>query len=112
MFTTAPASFTQTLVATFATAVFAGACLFGAAAPAAAAQADLRVIEVSYGQYDLTHGAGRAALDTRIVQAARSICYSGSRELAARTAYKACVKVAVADARSQVYTITASADAN
>ena len=111
MFTTAPASIARTLVAASATAVFAGLCLFGAAAPAVAAPAtDNASIAISYSDLDLNHRTGRKALDTRIVRAAKSVCFDGTRDLAARLAYTDCVKGAVTAARNQVMPAIASAN--
>ncbi len=111
MFTTAPASIVRTLVAASATAVFAGLCLFGATAPAAATTvAAHHSIVVAYGDLNLESRAGRKALDTRIVQAARSICRDGSREPAMRQASAACFEAAVNSARLKVLPTVASAN--
>ena len=111
MFTTAPVSIARTLVATVATTVFAGLCLFGATAPAAAAPAsDVASVAISYSDLDLNHRTGRKALDTRIVRAAKSVCFDGTRDLAARLAYTDCVKGAVTAARNQVMPAIASAN--
>ena len=111
MFTTAPASIARTLVVASATAVFAGICLFGATAPAAASPAaDTASVAIAYGDLDLDHRAGRRALDTRIVRTARSICYNGSRDLTMHRAYTDCVKSAVTAARNQIAPAIASAN--
>ena len=111
MFTTAPASIVRTLVAASATALFAGICLFGATAPAAASPAaDTASVAIAYGDLDLDNRAGRRALDTRIVQTAKSICYNGGREYAMRQAYAECVKTAVNSARNQIAPSVASAN--
>lgn len=111
MFTTASASIARTLVAASATAVFAGICLFGATAPAAASPAtDTASVTIGYGDLDLDHRAGLKALDTRIVRTAKSICYNGGRDYAMRQAYAACVATAVSSARNQLAPTIASAN--
>jgi UrcA family protein len=111
MFTTAPASIARTLVAATATTVFAGLCLFGATAPAAASPAaDATSVAIGYSDLNLDHRDGRKALDTRIVQTAKSICYNGGRDYAMRQAYADCVATAVASARNQIAPVIASAN--
>ena len=111
MFTTASASIARTLVAASATALFAGICLFGATAPATASPAaDTTSVAIAYGDLDLEHRAGRKALDTRIVQTAKSICYNGGRDHAMRQAYAVCVNSAVTAARNQIAPAIASAN--
>ena len=111
MFTTAPASITRTLAAAAATTMFAGICLFGATAPAAATPTDaVASVAVSYSDLDLSNRDGRKTLDSRIVRAARLVCYEGSRDLAARLVSLDCVKTAVATARTQITPAIASAN--
>lgn len=110
MFTTAPASIARAFVAATATTVFAGLCLFGATAPAAASSVgEIRSVAVHFSDLDLGNRAGQKALDTRIVQTAKALCHNGGREYAMRQAYAKCVASAVAGARSQAAPAIASA---
>jgi UrcA family protein len=109
MFTTAPTSFTSTIVAAVGTALFAGVCLFGATAPAVAAAAP-QTTTVSYADINIASANGRNTLDRRIVQAARSVCENGSRDVRAMNEQTRCVDSAIADARRQVYRTSASAN--
>ncbi|MBC7504888.1 MAG: UrcA family protein, partial [Sandarakinorhabdus sp.] len=105
----ASSSFGTTFVAAIATTLFAGACLFGATGPAAAASAP-QAITVSYTDLNVASTSGHKALDTRIVRAARSVCANGGRDVRSLTAEARCIDDAVATARSKVYPSTASAN--
>jgi UrcA family protein len=107
MFTTAP-DFTRTAIAALGTVFFAGVCLFGATAPAAAAEPVAQTVTVAYGDLNLASTSGRNALDARIAQAARSVCFDGGRDVASHMSYNRCVKAAVADAREQADAAMAS----
>ena len=109
MFTTAPTSFSSTIVAAAATALFAGICLFGATAPAAAADV-LQARTVTYKDINIASTEGRHTLDRRIVQAARSVCANGGHDVRSVDAETRCVDKAVSAARSQVYRASASAN--
>ena len=84
----------RTVLGTVGTLIFAGACLFGAVAPAKAAEAP-RAQVVSYSDLDLSHVQGRNALDGRIKQAARSVCATGSADLRSRSEEARCIRNAV-----------------
>ena len=109
MFTTASSSIRTNVIAAVGTALFAGVCLFGATAPAAAAPAS-QVKTVSYTDLNIATANGRHTLDRRIVQAARSVCDTGSNDLRSLSAEARCTDKAVSDARSQVYSASASAN--
>lgn len=104
MFTTAQPSFVRTIVATLGTAVFAGICLFGATAPAAAAPVDARVASIAYSDLNLASASGRKALDNRIARTAETVCVAGSRDLMLRAAEKDCVANVIATAHARVQT--------
>ena len=108
MFNTAP-DFARTAIAAIGTLVFAGACLMGATAPAAAAEPLARTVTVSYDDLNLANPNGRHTLNARINNAARAACFDGSPDVASKIAYSRCVKSAVASAHSQAYSVTASA---
>lgn len=62
-----------------------------AGAPALA-QSDVRSMSVSYADLDISHAAGRAALERRIAGAAKTVCgFENSRELALMLAQRRCV---------------------
>lgn len=107
MFTTAPTSFKTTAVAALGTALFAGACLFGATAPAAAAPAP-QAVRISYTDLNIASTSGRKALDIRIVHAARTVCENGGNDVRSLDAESRCINKATRDARSKVYSISAS----
>ena len=109
MFTTASSSFSTTVVAAVGTALFAGACLFGATAPAAAAPAP-QAISVSYSDINVASTTGRQALDSRIIHAARTVCENGGNDVRSLSAEARCIDTAVAAARSKVYPASASAN--
>lgn len=110
MFTTAN-DFARTAVATVGTLFFAGVCLVAAAAPAAA-QPVAHTTTVAYGDLNLASATGRSALDSRINQAARNVCFNGARDVASQQSYARCVKAAKANAKAQVMPVTASISAN
>ena len=109
MFTTASSSISSTIVAAIGTALFAGVCLFGATAPAAAAPAPA-ALSVSYSDLNVASTSGRKALDTRIVHAARTVCENGGHDVRSLSAEARCIDGAVAAARSKVYPTSASAN--
>ena len=88
-------------VGVFGTAVFAGLCLLGATAPAEATEAP-RVTTVSYSDLNLSNVKGREALEMRILQAARSVCETGSNDAASRIQELRCVREAVNAAQSKL----------
>ncbi len=94
-------SIVRATVGVFGTAVFAGLCLLGATAPAQAAESP-RVTTVSYSDLNLSDAKGREALDTRILQAARSVCQTNSNDTASRIAESRCIREAVDAAQSQL----------
>lgn len=109
MFTTASSSIRTNVIAAIGTALFAGICLFGATAPAAAQDAP-QVKTVSYTDLNVASASGRHTLDRRIVQAARSVCESGGNDVRSLNAEARCTDKAVSDARSQIYSLSASAN--
>lgn len=90
--------------------VAAAACIVGAAGPAAAQADTARSQSVVYGDLNLGKTAGRAALESRIKAAARSVCTSGSDDLRSRTDEARCIRTAIAGAKSQLN--TAAVDLN
>lgn len=58
----------------FVAAILAASLAASFAAPPAAAQGDPRPIAVSHADLDLTTARGRAALDLRLLHAARAAC--------------------------------------
>ena len=109
MFTTAP-DFSRTAIAAVGTMIFAGICLFGATAPAATAEPVAAAQRIAYADLNLASASGRDTLDARIARAARSVCFTGSRDVAAQLAYGRCVKAASEQARAQAYVSSASAN--
>lgn len=62
-----------------------------AGAPALA-QSEIRSMAVSYGDLNLAHAAGRAALDRRVANAAKQVCgFEYSRELQRAIIERRCV---------------------
>lgn len=108
MFTTAP-EFSRTAIAALGTLFFAGVCLLGATAPAAAAPTEVAQT-IAYADLNLASEKGRDTLDARIARAAHSVCFTGSRDVAAQMAYGRCVKTASEAARAQAYVTSASAN--
>ena len=84
----------RTVAGTVGTIIFAGACLLGATAPAAAAEAP-RTSIVRYSDLNLASNQGRRALDGRISSAARSVCETGSNDLRSTIEENRCVRSAV-----------------
>jgi UrcA family protein len=111
MFTTSFAT-ARTAIAAVGTLFFAGVCLIGATAPAAAAQPVTAAATVAYGDLNLASSSGRNALEMRISQAARSVCFNGSNDVASQIAVDRCIKAAKADAKAQVYPVSASVTGN
>jgi len=93
MFATSTTAF-RTVVGGFGTLIFAGVCLFGATAPAVAAEAP-RVAHVSYGDLNLASDEGRSALDSRIKSAARAVCLEGGRDVRSLTEEARCIRNAI-----------------
>ncbi len=110
MFTT---SFTtaRTAIATVGTLFFAGVCLIGATAPAAA-EPVAHSKTVSYGDLDLASAKGRKALEARINRAANNVCFNGAKDVASLVATDRCVEAAKADAKARIYPMTASSSGN
>ena len=107
MFTTASTSFSNTVVAVIGTALFAGACLFGATGPAVAAPVT-QTVSVSYTDLNLASTSGRKALDSRILHAARGVCENGGNDVRSLNAEARCINDAVAGAHSKLYPSSAS----
>lgn len=97
MFTTSTIAL-RTVAGTVGTIIFAGACLLGTTAPAVAAEAP-QTTKVSYADLNLASESGRAALDARIRQAARSVCSSGGRDVRSMTAETLCRQEAIKSAQ-------------
>lgn len=93
MFATSTTAF-RTVAGSLGTLIFAGVCLFGATAPAVAAEAP-RVAHVSYGDLNLASDQGRSTLDSRIKSAARTVCFEGGRDVRSLTKEAQCVRKAV-----------------
>ncbi len=94
-------NFSRTFSAAAGTLLFAGLCIGGATAPAAAHTtlglnaAGERVATVSHADLDLGSKAGRAALETRIRAAARKVCATGAHDPANATYEYQCIAEAV-----------------
>jgi UrcA family protein len=101
MFDTFNSTVSRAILGTVGTAVCAGLCLLAATAPAAAAEA-VRTTTVSYADLNVHTPAGRATLDRRITDAARSVCSSANIGPAARVEEERCVRNAVAAAKPTV----------
>ena len=84
---------TKTIIA-FA-AAFTAATLSVSPALASTNSDDVRVAEVRIGDLDLSQSADQQRLTDRIARAARSVCSTGLRSLAARAAEGECVALAV-----------------
>jgi UrcA family protein len=106
MFTTSFAT-ARTAIATVGTLFFAGICLVGATAPAAAEPVAYSKM-VSYGDLDLASAKGRKTLEARINRAAHNVCFNGAKDIASLLANDRCVEAAKADAKAQIYPMTAS----
>jgi UrcA family protein len=110
MFTTSFAT-ARTAIAAVGTLFFAGVCLIGATAPAAAepvAQTKL----VSYDDLNLASASGRKVLESRINRAARNVCFNGGNDVASLIATDRCIAAAKADAKAQLYPASASVTGN
>lgn len=88
-------------IGVFGTAFFAGLCLVGATAPANAAETP-RVTTVSYSDLNVSSPKGREVLEQRILQAARSVCETGSNDTASRIQEARCVRDAINAAQAQL----------
>jgi len=110
MFTTSFAT-ARTAIATVGTLFFAGVCLIGATAPAAA-QPVAHTKTVSYGDLNLASASGRKVLDSRINRAAHNVCFNGGNDVASLVAADRCIEAARADAKAQIYPVTASVTGN
>ena len=109
MFATANQSVSRTLIGTIGTALFAGACLLAATAPAVAQDAP-RARTVSYSDLNLSSAQGREALTLRIKQAARTVCDTGLDDVSARTEEARCIRAAIDGAKAKMAVTTAAAD--
>lgn len=87
--------------------ILGGACLVGAAGPAAAAQPDSEARIVFVGDLNLASPSGQAAYAARIKSAAEAVCATGMKDVAAQAAESRCVKAAVGNVRT-VTEVTAS----
>ena len=110
MFTTSFAT-ARTAIATVGTLFFAGICLIGATAPAAAAPV-ARTTTVSYSDLNLASASGRKVLDSRINRAAHNVCFNGGNDVASLVAAERCIDAAKANAKAQAYPVTASITGN
>ena len=110
MFTTSFAT-ARTAIAAVGTLFFAGVCLIGATAPAAAEPVS-RTKMVSYGDLNLASASGRKVLDSRINRAAHNVCFNGGNDVASLVAADRCIDAAKANAKAQIYPVTASATGN
>lgn len=109
MFAVISQTVSRAIIGTVGTTLCAGLCLFAAAAPAAAANADApRAITVGYSDLNLSTTQGRTALSFRVHSAARSVCTTGSNDIASLAAETRCVRNAVKGAQSKM--IAAAAD--
>ena len=87
---------TRTMIGTLGTAVFAGICLLGAAAPAFADTVDAprsQVVRVS--DLDVANASGRALLEARVRRAAHQVCATDRIDLQSRSDEARCVSRAV-----------------
>lgn len=107
MFATINQTVLRAVAGTLGTVIFAGICLAGAAAPAVAAEAP-RAATVVTRDLNLASAHGRATLDGRIKQAARSVCTNGHGDYRARVEAARCARNAVIAARAQAYVTTAA----
>ena len=98
----------RTVLGTAGTLVFAGACLFGATAPAAAAtpHGEIRVAAVTFADLNLSSTSGRAVLERRIRTASRDVCKVDGRELRDRSAETQCYDTARKVALAQAFANT------
>ena len=87
---------------TFAT--LAAAMVIGTAGAAPVSEAPS--VKVSYGDLNLASDAGTQALYSRIVSAARDVCFArdvDNRDLGAMAASRSCVNTAIANAVSTIH---------
>lgn len=68
-----------------------------AAAPAFASPSDPVSITVRYNDLDLNNPAGQAELNRRIESAARRVCATNDRSVAANTARRQCIATALSN---------------
>jgi UrcA family protein len=107
-------NFARNLAGTAATMLFAGLCIAGATAPAAAETRfgqnpeGVRVASVSYADLDLGTVAGRTALEGRIRIAARTVCAKTAYDAFAVGDERACVNQAVKAGRHATMAAAAS----
>ena len=101
MFNTFNSVVSRAVLGTVGTALCAGVCLVAATAPAAAETA--RTATVRYTDLDLGNAAGRATLDRRLGAAAYAVCANNDSGIDAALAEMACVRRAVAAAKTTVY---------
>ena len=100
----------QTLKIIAVSALATAALLKGVPAMAEPAQAQ-NVTIVSTGDLDLSTTAGRAALDHRLVTAAKEVCgYASDVDLAGKNEVRACRTKVLAEARANSDTLVASKD--
>jgi UrcA family protein len=110
MFTTSFAT-ARTAIAAVGTLFFAGVCLIGATAPAAAAPV-ARTTTVAYDDLNLASASGRKALDSRINRAAHNVCFNGGNDVASLVAADRCIEAAKADAKARIYPVSGSVTGN
>jgi UrcA family protein len=96
----------RTVAGTIGTIIFAGACLFGATAPAVAAEAP-RTVKVGYSDLNLASDRGRAVLDARIRQAAHTVCFEGGRDVRSMSEEARCRQMAIKSAQPSKLATTA-----
>ncbi|GGE03258.1 hypothetical protein GCM10011529_07140 [Polymorphobacter glacialis] len=99
----------RTVIGAVGTVVLAGACLVGATAPAAAAEAP-RTAYVKISDLNLGSTADRQRLEFRVNHAARQVCRTGSDDLRSRSDEANCVDAARAGAEAQTNVTIASRD--
>lgn len=100
-------TFARTTLGILGTMVFAGLCLMGAAAPAAATPTTVQqttepTLAISHADLDLTSRSDRAELDRRIERGARHVCaivYASNRAIGPE---QACVQLAINEAQAQL----------
>ncbi len=91
---------TRAVIGTVGMAFCAGLCLVGATAPALADT--VRTTTVSYADLNVATAKGRAVLDRRVADAARSVCTSADTGPAARTEESRCIKRALSAAKPTI----------
>ena len=96
MFIAADSIISRAVLGTVGTALCAGLCLFAATAPATADT--VRTVTVGYSDLNVHSASGRATLDRRVQNAARSVCTSADTGPAARIEEGRCVRNALAHA--------------